>query len=56
MIDERISKLSQKALMITDPQAEIPINDISEEEFKKEWLYKPVKLKGIFDHSKEAMI
>jgi cytochrome oxidase assembly protein ShyY1 len=56
MIDERIFKLSQKPLEIKDPQAEIPINSMSPEDFKKEWLYKPVRLRGIFDHSKEVMI
>ena len=28
----------------------------SKEEFDKEWLYRPVKLSGIFDHDKEQMI
>ena len=31
MIDERISKLSQKPVLITDPQSEIPINQLTEE-------------------------
>ena len=29
---------------------------MSKEDFDKEWLYKPIQIKGIFDHSKETMI
>ena len=39
-----------------DLRKEIPINEMSKEDFDKEWLYKPVKIKGFFDHSKETMI
>lgn len=55
MVDERIYKLSQPAMLIEDPTT-IPINSISKEEFDKEWLFKPVKLKGIFGHDKESMV
>ena len=29
---------------------------MSKEEFESKWLYKPVKLQGLFDHDKEMQI
>ena len=29
---------------------------MEKEEFEKQWLYRPVTIKGIFDHDKEVMI
>ena len=55
MVDERIHKLSQRPILISSP-SEIPINSLSKEEFDKDWLYTPVKIKGIFGHDKESMV
>ena len=52
MIDERIEKLSQESIVVTDP-ADLQINELSKEEFDKKWLYRPIKISGIFDHDKE---
>lgn len=57
LVDDRLDKLSQETVTLGDDiEADVPINRQSKEEFDKEWLYKPVKIKGIFDHSKETMI
>ena len=45
-----------KPLSIENAQIDVPINDIEKQEFEKSWLYKPVSLKGIFDHDNENLI
>ena len=45
-----------KPLSIQNAQIDVPINDIEKQEFEKSWLYKPVSLKGIFDHDNENLI
>ena len=56
LLDERIEKLSMEPLFIQNAQTDIPINNVDKEEFEKSWLYKPVKVKGIFDHDNESLI
>ena len=55
MVDERIHKLSKPAIPISSP-AEIPVNSLSKEQFDKDWLFTPVRIKGIFGHDKESMV
>ena len=54
LIDDRLQKLSQEPIVIKDPCTDLPINQISKQEFDKNWLYKPVKLKGIIDNDAET--
>ena len=35
---------------------EIPVDKLEKEKFDDIWLYKPVKLRGLFDHEKEVFI
>lgn len=54
-VKERIEKLSQPPILLSSP-SEIPINTVSKEEFDRDWLFTPVKIKGIFGHDKERMV
>ena len=54
LIAERTNKLRQDPEELTVEQ--IPFGKITKEEFDEKWLYKPVKLRGLFDHSKEKLI
>ena len=54
LIAERARKLSQPLETVTLDQ--IPLGTISKEEFDEKWLYKPIKLRGLFDHEKATFI
>lgn len=54
MIDERTIKL--KAPVEEVNIEDIPINKLSKSEFDEKWLYKPLLIRGIFDHSKETLV
>ena len=54
LIEERTNKLRQKAENLTLDQ--IPLGKIPKAEFDDEWIYKPIKLRGLFDHEKEVFI
>lgn len=49
MIADRTNKLQVKPLEITIDQ--IPFGKMPKEEFDEKWLYKPLLIRGIFDHS-----
>ena len=54
LIAERTNKLRQEIEYVTPD--DIPFGKISKEEFDEKWLYKPVKMRGLFDHDKETLI
>lgn len=54
MIDERTAKL--KAPVEEVNIEDIPVNKIPKSEFDEKWLYKPLLIRGIFDHSKETLV
>lgn len=35
---------------------DIPIDTLSKEEFDAKWLYRPLLIRGLFDHNKEVFI
>jgi cytochrome oxidase assembly protein ShyY1 len=35
---------------------EVDLSKYSKEEFEKKWLYRPVRIKGIFDYNQEFII
>ena len=41
-------------LPICDPDTDLPLNKLSRADFDKEWLYTPVRLRGIIDNSAES--
>ena len=43
-------------MFIKDPSTEIPIGMMDPKEFAREWLYKPITIKGLFDHDKEKLV
>lgn len=45
-----------ESLKLTSFEEGYPWKDLAWEEFKEEWGYKPVALKGVFDHSEEILI
>lgn len=55
-IDQRILKLKEAPVFVKDPSTDIPIKTMDPKEFAKEWLYKPIKMKGLFDHDKEKLV
>ena len=54
LIEERTKKLQQPVETVTLDQ--IPLGRMSKEEFDDKWLYKPIKLRGLFDHEKATFI
>ena len=54
LIAERTRKLNQPVAEVK--LSEIPILTMTKEEFDEQWLYKPIKLRGLFDHEKETFI
>ena len=54
LIEERIRKLRMPLESVSVEQ--IPFNTMSKAEFDEKWLYKPIKLRGLFDHEKETLI
>jgi len=54
MITERTGKLESpiEEVKIED----IPYNTLSKQEFDEKWMYKPLRIRGIFDHSKETLV
>lgn len=54
LIAERTRKLQQETESVTLEQ--IPLDTMTKEEFDDKWLYKPIKLRGLFDHDKETFI
>ena len=54
LIADRTSKLNQEPKLVTID--EIPLGKLSKEEFDDKWLFKPVKIRGLFDHEKEVFV
>jgi len=54
LIEERTRKLKQNIEEVT--LEKIPLATISKAEFDEKWLYKPIKVRGLFDHEKETFI
>ena len=54
LINDRTKKLSNPTQ--TCKLEDIPLDTMTKEEFDEKWLYKPIKLRGLFDHEKETMI
>ena len=54
LVAERTEKLSQEALVVGVD--DIPIDTLSKEEFDAKWLYRPLLIRGLFDHNKEVFI
>ena len=54
LVEERTVKLREPVEAVTLEQ--IPIATMSKEDFDKKWLYKPIRLRGLFDHDKETFI
>lgn len=54
LITDRTSKLSQEAKVTSID--DIPLGKMQKEEFDDKWLYKPVKIRGLFDHEKEVFV
>ena len=54
MISERTAKLQAPVEEVKIEH--IPYNTLSKQEFDEKWLYKPIKIRGIFDHSKETLV
>ena len=54
LVAERTRKLSQPVDSVKPD--DIPVLTMSKEDFEKEWLYKPIKLRGLFDHEKETFV
>ena len=48
MISERTAKLQAPIEEVKIEQ--IPFRTLSKQEFDEQWLYKPLKIRGIFDH------
>ena len=56
MLQERIEKLSLAPMSIQNAQTDIPINWITKSASEKDWPYKPVTIKGNFDHENEFLV
>ena len=54
LIKDRTAKLAHKPIKVTVD--EIPHDKMSKEEFDDKWLYKPLIVSGIFDHSQETQV
>ena len=54
MIAERTAKLQAPIEEVKIEQ--IPFNTLTKQEFDELWLYKPIKIRGIFDHEKETLV
>ena len=54
LIADRTSKLNKEPQLVGVD--EIPVDKLPKEEFDDVWLYKPVKVRGLFDHEKEVFI
>ena len=54
LIAERTRKLRQPIATVT--LEDIPLLTATKAEFDEIWLYKPIKLRGLFDHEKETFI
>lgn len=48
LIEERTKKLMQPAKDVT--LDEIPLNQMSVEEFDDKWIHCPIRIRGVFDH------
>jgi len=44
------------AVEISDPDTDIPFTTMDRAEFDKQWLYTPVKIRGIIDNAGETQI
>ena len=56
LIDDRLEKLMRDSVRIFDPDMDLPLNTLDRADFDKQWLYTPVKLKGIIDNASETQI
>lgn len=52
MIVDRTKKLGAKPLEVCVD--DIPFDKMGKEEFDENWLYRPLLIRGIFDHSQET--
>ena len=56
LIDDRLEKLMRDTVTINDLDADLPLKQMDRAEFDKQWLYTPVKMKGIIDNGSESQI
>ena len=56
LIDQRISNMKEEPREIKSFQSDVPLSQMEKKEFDKQWLYKPIKVTGIFDHEQEVYV
>ena len=54
LIADRTEKLKQEPILISID--DIPFGTLSKEEFDAKWLYRPLRIRGLFDHNKEIFV
>ncbi len=53
MIQERTEKLKAAPVLVNIEDID---TSLPKDQFDEKWLYKPIVIRGIFDHSKETLV